>query len=91
MEAALNGKAGIVHTHTIAQVDGLEGRLETYLSTEDARIDGRVITIGGVSLTVPTTVSGGSDDRIPTTTTATNYPRFSGTDGGLEQRTRLVR
>ena len=87
LQAALDGKANTNHTHIIGDIDGLQSDLDTRLSTSQAFISGQTINISGVSLVVPTAVSGGSDARIPDSTTANTYPRFSGTDGSLEPRT----
>ena len=86
LDAALNGKANTVHTHSINQIDGLQGELNTKLDSDDAHIEGQVVTIDGVSVTVPSAVAGGDDARIPNSTTAGNLLRFAGTDGGIEQR-----
>ena len=50
-------------------------------------VNGQIVTIGGNSVTVPTSTGGAEDDRIPSSTTLHNYPRFGGTDGGMEERT----
>ena len=53
----------------------------------NTQVNGQVVTIKGTSVTVPTSLGGLQDSRIPSSTTIGNYARFDGTDGGLEDIT----
>ena len=87
LQVALDGKADVVHTHQISDVSGLRTELDTKFDATTAGISGRTVIIGANSIVIPSELGGVSDDRIPSSVTVGNYPRFSATTGQLEERT----
>ena len=83
LRAALDGKADIVHTHTIAQVIGLQADLDAKTDVTQAQIIGRNIVLNGKSINVPSTIGGLQDDRIPDTVIEGEYLQFGTTGGGI--------
>ena len=87
LRAALDGKADIVHTHTIAQVIGLQADLDAKTDVTQAQIIGRNIVLNGKSINVPSTIGGLQDDRIPDTVIVGDYLQFGTTTGGINNIT----
>ena len=83
LQAALDGKADIVHTHTVAQVIGLQADLDNKTDISQAQIIGRNIILNGNSINVPSTIGGLQDDRIPSTVVIGDYLQFETTGGGI--------
>ena len=87
LRAALDGKADIVHTHTVAQVIGLQADLDAKTDVTQAQIIGRNIVLNGKSINVPSTIGGLQDDRIPNTVVVGEYLQFGTTTGGINNIT----
>ena len=87
LRAALDGKADIVHTHTVAQVIGLQSDLDAKTDVTQAQIIGRNIVLNGKSINVPSTIGGLQDDRIPDTVLVGDYLQFGTTTGGINNIT----
>ena len=94
LTTALLTKADVNHTHTIAQVDGLQTRIDTFQDfLDNSGIVGETIFIGGQSIVVNQGGTGGggtvnaNDPRLPDNVGVGNYLRISATDGTLEQVT----
>ena len=87
LRAALDGKADIVHTHTVAQVIGLQEDLDAKTDVTQAQIIGRNIVLNGKSINVPSTIGGLQDDRIPSTVVVGEYLQFGTTTGGVNNIT----
>ena len=87
LQAALDGKADIVHTHTVAQVIGLQADLDAKTDVTQAQIIGRNIVLNGKSINVPSTIGGLQDDRIPSTVVVGEYLQFDTTGGGISNIT----
>ena len=94
LTTALLTKADVNHTHTIAQVDGLQANLTTFQTfLDNSGIVGETIFIGGQSIVVNQGGTGGggtvnaNDPRLPDNVGVGNYLRISATDGTLEQVT----
>ena len=87
LQAALDLKSDIGHTHSISEVIGLQNALDVKLDATQANISGRIINIKGVTVTIPSVAGGVIDDRIPASTTIGDYLRFVGTDGAIEEVT----
>ena len=87
LRAALDGKADIVHTHTVAQVIGLQADLDNKTDLSQAQIIGRNIILNGNSINVPSTIGGLQDDRIPDTVVVGEYLQFGTTGGGINNIT----
>ena len=87
LRAALDGKADIVHTHTVAQVIGLQADLDNKTDISQAQIIGRNIILNGNSINVPSTIGGLQDDRIPDTVVVGEYLQFGTTGGGINNIT----
>ena len=87
LRAALDGKADIVHTHTVAQVIGLQADLDAKTDVTQAQIIGRNIVLNGKSINVPSTIGGLQDDRIPDTVVVGEYLQFGTTGGGINNIT----
>ena len=87
LRAALDGKADIVHTHTVAQVIGLQADLDAKTDVTQAQIIGRNIVLNGKSINVPSTIGGLQDDRIPDTVLVGDYLQFGTTGGGINNIT----
>ena len=87
LQAALDGKADIVHTHTVGQVIGLQTDLDDKLDVNAVQIIGRNIIVGANSINVPTALGGAQDDRIPSTVVIGEYLQFGATDGGINNIT----
>ena len=87
LRAALDGKADIVHTHTVAQVIGLQEDLDAKTDVTQAQIIGRNIVLNGKSINVPSTIGGLQDDRIPDTVVVGEYLQFGTTGGGINNIT----
>ena len=83
LRAALDGKADIVHTHTVGQVIGLQADLDNKTDISQAQIIGRNIILNGNSINVPSTIGGLQDDRIPSTVVIGEYLQFETTGGGI--------
>ena len=87
LRAALDGKADIVHTHTVAQVIGLQGDLDNKTDVSQAQIIGRNVILNGKSINVPSSIAGLQDDRIPDTVVIGEYLQFGTTGGGINNIT----
>ena len=87
LRAALDGKADIVHTHTVAQVIGLQEDLDAKTDVTQAQIIGRNIVLNGKSINVPSTIGGLQDDRIPSTVVIGEYLQFGTATGGVNNIT----
>ena len=87
LRAALDGKADIVHTHTVAQVIGLQADLDNKTDLSQAQIIGRNIILNGNSINVPSTIGGLQDDRIPSTVVVGEYLQFGTIGGGVNNIT----
>ena len=87
LQAALDLKSDVGHTHSISEVIGLQNALDVKLDATQANISGRIINIKGVTVTIPSVAGGVIDDRIPASTTIGEYLRFVGTDGAIEEVT----
>ena len=83
LQAALDGKSDVGHTHTIQQIVGLSSALDLKLDSSQANISGRIINIKGVAITVPDEITGVRDDRIPDTVIIGEYLQFDAADGGI--------
>ena len=84
LQAALDLKSNVGHTHTVGQVIGLQGDLNDKLDVNAAQIIGRNIIIGANSINVPSALGGAQDDRIPSSVTIGDYLQFGATDGGID-------
>ena len=87
LRAALDGKADIVHTHTVGQIIGLQNDLDAKTDVSQAQIIGRNIVLNGKSINVPSSIAGLQDDRIPSTVVVGEYLQFGTTDGGIDNIT----
>ena len=87
LRAALDGKADIVHTHTVGQVIGLQADLDNKTDLSQAQIIGRNIILNGNSINVPSTIGGLQDDRIPSTVVVGEYLQFGTIGGGVNNIT----
>ena len=87
LRAALDGKADIVHTHTVGQVIGLQADLDNKTDVSQAQIIGRNIILNGKSINVPSSIAGLQDDRIPDTVVVGEYLQFGTTGGGINNIT----
>ena len=87
LRAALDGKADIVHTHTVGQVIGLQADLDNKTDLSQAQIIGRNVILNGNSINVPSTIGGLQDDRIPDTVVIGDYLQFGTTGGGINNIT----
>ena len=87
LRAALDGKADIVHTHTVAQVIGLQADLDAKTDVTQAQIIGRNVVLNGKSINVPSTIGGLQDDRIPDPVAVGEYLQFGTTAGGINNIT----
>ena len=83
LQAALDGKSDVGHTHTIQQIVGLSSALDLKLDSSQANISGRIINIKGTAITVPDEITGVRDDRIPDTVIIGEYLQFDAADGGI--------
>ena len=83
LQAALDGKSNVGHTHTIQEVVGLSSALDLKLNSDQANIVGRIVNIKGVAITVPDEITGVRDDRIPDTVIIGEYLQFDAADGGI--------
>ena len=83
LQAALDGKSDVGHTHTIQQIVGLSSALDLKLNSDQANIVGRIVNIKGVAITVPDEITGVRDDRIPDTVIIGEYLQFDAADGGI--------
>ena len=83
LQAALDGKSDIGHTHTIQEIVGLSSALDLKLNSDQANIVGRIVNIKGVAITVPDEITGVRDDRIPDTVIIGEYLQFDAADGGI--------
>ena len=83
LQAALDGKSNVGHTHTIQQIVGLSSALDSKLDSNQANIVGRIVNIKGVAITVPDEITGVRDDRIPDTVIIGEYLQFDAADGGI--------
>ena len=84
LQAALDGKSNVGHTHTIEQIVGLSSELDSKLNSNQANIAGRIINIKGVAITVPEEITGVRDDRIPENVIIGDYLQFDAADGGIQ-------
>ena len=83
LQAALDGKSNVGHTHTIQEIVGLSSALDVKLDSSQANITGRIINIKGTAITVPDEITGVKDDRIPDTVIIGEYLQFDAADGGI--------
>ena len=84
LQAALDGKSNVGHTHTIQQIVGLSSALDLKLNSNQANIVGRIVNIKGVAITVPEEITGVRDDRIPESVIIGDYLQFDAADGGIQ-------
>ena len=83
LQAALDGKSNVGHTHSIQEIVGLSSALDLKLNSSQANIVGRIVNIKGVAITVPDEITGVRDDRIPDTVIIGEYLQFDAADGGI--------
>ena len=96
LQAALDDKASIDHTHTIAQVSGLQNELDSKYDASSAGIIDETIIIGANSVNVLGVVNDAvanitgvspTDARIPSNVTAGNRLVFTSADGTIGEET----
>ena len=85
LQGALDGKANLVHTHTISQIGGLQQALDSKLGDMDVTLIGNTLNVQGNFVNIPTATSGADDARIPAGVTAGNFLVFSNTDGSIRE------
>ena len=96
LQAILDDKAALNHTHLISQVEGLQTILDTKYDATNAGINGTVVFIGPNSISIGdlideriTDLTGVSptDNRIPGEVTVGNFLQFITTEGGIGEVT----
>ena len=87
LQAALDLKSNVGHTHIISEVTGLQTALDAKTDVTQAQIIGRNIVLNGKSINVPSTIGGLQDDRIPDTVVVGEYLQFGTTSGGINNIT----
>ena len=87
LQAALDLKSNVGHTHIISEVTGLQTALDAKTDVTQAQIIGRNVILNGKSINVPSTIGGLQDDRIPDTVVVGEYLQFGTTTGGINNIT----
>ena len=87
LQAALDLKSNVGHTHIISEVTGLQTALDAKTDVTQAQIIGRNIVLNGKSINVPSSIGGLQDDRIPDTVVVGEYLQFGTTSGGINNIT----
>ena len=96
LQAALDGKSGVDHTHVISQVIGLQNVLDTKYDASNAGIVNSTVIIGPNSIDVVGLINEAvaditgvvpTDPRVPNNVTAGNRLVFTSTDGSIGEET----
>ena len=96
LQAALDDKANVTHTHIINDVTGLQTALDSKYDSSTAGITGNTIIIGGNAINVVDVVDdrvaditgvSPTDGRIPTSVTPNNFLQFTSSDGSIGEVT----